>query len=250
MRPQRLRLRMDRDIKGAPADVEEQPGDRRIERVAEALHRIELANLRQGQDQRFLGRAFDLDLVALLNDGEAFARLEPELLLTLVHPVFERDDRRSHDDRADVALMPAIMALRRMVAPVPSALIADVHQAGDQDSDPDHHQLVFEHRPRVGAEERPDRHGRGIEQPETEDRFDGERPIAEPGPRHGVRHHEHWHCHVPKLPSRKPPLARWQKHRPCRSKHAPGRNAEAFPLVSRLQCLHRWRSCCECSERT
>ena len=93
LRAQRLRLRLDRDIEGAPADVEEQPGDRRIERVPEALHRIELANLRHGQDQRLLARALDLDLVALLDDGEAFARLEPELLLALVHQVFERDDR-------------------------------------------------------------------------------------------------------------------------------------------------------------
>ena len=56
----------------------------------EALHWIELAHLRQRQDQRFLSRAFDPDLVALLDDGEPFARLEPKFLLALVHPVFEQ----------------------------------------------------------------------------------------------------------------------------------------------------------------
>ena len=59
------------EIKGAPGEEKEQPHDRGVEAVAEALHSIELAHLGHGQDQRLLRGTLDPHLLALLTQDEA-----------------------------------------------------------------------------------------------------------------------------------------------------------------------------------
>ena len=81
--------------------------------------------LRHGQHQRLAGRALDPDLVALLDDREAFARLEAEFLLAFAHHVFDRDERRRHERASrNRRATPATIALRRMLAPVAKRAIA------------------------------------------------------------------------------------------------------------------------------
>ena len=43
-----------------------------------------------------------------------------------------------------------------------------IDEAGQDDADADHHQLVFERRPRVGPEKGAQNYGKGVEKPETD----------------------------------------------------------------------------------
>ena len=113
-------------------------------------------------------------------------------------------------------------------------------------SDRNHDELVFQRRPGIRAEKRPGDYRQGVEEPEAEDRLDGERPIAEPRSHRRWWSHEHCHRHVLKRPSRKPPSAHWQKLRRSPSKRGrkSPRNARALPSFQSCN-VRPWRSSCE-----
>src|SRR3954447_20254588 len=181
LRRQGFLLRLRREVKSAPSEEEKEPGDREVECVTQTLQRIELVDLGEGQHQRLLRGAFNDNLLALLDDSETLASLKAELLLALAHQVFDQDQGPAHRKRTNERSDTGNNCLAANIAVFAKRRDGEIDQKRDHDAYADHDQLVLERRPGIRPEERAGGNGRGIEQPETEDGFDGERPIPEPG---------------------------------------------------------------------
>ena len=165
------------DVKGAPGGEEEEPDHRRVGRVAEPLGGLDLAELGQGQHQRLVGLALDADRPALLDDDRAFLGLVAELLAAFAKPVLEADEHRRHRAGGEEGGDPGDQ--RPAADAAAEQRHGDVDQPGQDHPGGQGHQLVLEHRARVGAEHRPGDHGQRIDGPEADDRFRRQRPVGE-----------------------------------------------------------------------
>ena len=171
-----------------------------------------------------LGGALDADLVALLDDREPFARLEAELLLVLRKHVLGDDQRRAHRERSDGRADRRDGCAAADIRALPEGRDHQIDEAGEDDADADHDELVLERRPRVGPEKGAQNDGKRVEKPETDNGFHREWPVGKARSGLGVRHHEHLMGHRSKTSRSKQPLARWQKrHRTPSKRQMPER---------------------------
>ena len=157
LRAERLGLRLDRDVEGAPADEEEQPDDRASARSGSASSDRARASW-AWSGPAVPARALDADLLpcsTTVKPSRAWKRNSSWLSWNRSSI---DDDQAAHGERRrSRELMPAMTALRRMARAARRSRDREIDEAGEEDSDADHQQLVFEHRPRVGAEERAER---------------------------------------------------------------------------------------------
>ena len=150
----------------------------------------------QVSDQRLLRAPLDGERVALLDDHEAFARLVAEDLLRLAHHVFDRDEAAGHapgsDERGeggDDHLFPSARSGCEVRE-------GDIDEPRQHNTDRDYDQLVEQRRQRVRAHQGAGGYRQGVDEPEAEDRLDGQRPIRKAGSLDTVcgagRDCEHW----------------------------------------------------------
>ena len=173
LRRQRLRLRLRRQIIGAPGGEEEQPHDHCVRGDAELIIGRQLADLRPGDDERRVVGALDAHFVSDLGNPIAFLGNVAELVVRLVEELVRDDHEAGERAGPDERCYSGNCGTAAKSRPGGEQRDDGIDAEGQDNAGSDNDAPVRDDRARVVAEECPGNHREQVEEPETEDRFDG-----------------------------------------------------------------------------